>query len=51
VFDVDVEIPSEQPSEPSEVETELAQMDIDALTPREALQRLYELQAKVRNDS
>jgi DNA mismatch repair protein MutS len=36
--------------EPSAVEAELALMDVDALTPREALQRLYELQAKVRGE-
>ena len=37
-------------TEPSEVEAELASMDVDALTPREALQRLYELQAKARGE-
>jgi DNA mismatch repair protein MutS len=37
-------------TEPSEIEAELASMDVDALTPREALQRLYELQAKARGE-
>jgi DNA mismatch repair protein MutS len=34
----------------SEVEAELASLDIDALTPREAQQRLYELQAKLKGE-
>jgi DNA mismatch repair protein MutS len=37
-------------TEPSEIEAELASMDVDTLTPREALQRLYELQAKARGE-
>src|SRR5215213_4208841 len=37
-------------TEPSEIEAEVASMDVDALTPREALQRLYELQAKARGE-
>ena len=37
-------------TEPSEIEAELVSMDVDALTPREALQRLYELQAKARGE-
>jgi DNA mismatch repair protein MutS len=37
-----------QTPEPSVLETELASMDVDAMTPREAMQRLYELQAKAR---
>jgi DNA mismatch repair protein MutS len=35
---------------PSAVEAELASRDVDALTPREALQRLYDLQAKARGE-
>jgi DNA mismatch repair protein MutS len=34
---------------PSEVETELASLDVDALSPREALEKLYELRAKARD--
>jgi DNA mismatch repair protein MutS len=33
-------------AEPSEVEAELASLDLDALTPLQALTRLYELKAK-----
>jgi DNA mismatch repair protein MutS len=33
---------------PSEVETALAELDLDALTPLQALTRLYELKAKLR---
>jgi DNA mismatch repair protein MutS len=33
---------------PSEVETALAQLDLDALTPLQALTRLYELKSKLR---
>jgi DNA mismatch repair protein MutS len=39
-----------QQPERSDVEAELASLDVDALTPREALQRLYELQAKARGE-
>jgi len=34
---------------PSAVESELARMDIDGLTPIEAIQKLYELRAAVRS--
>ena len=33
---------------PSEVEAALAELDLDALTPLQALTRLYELKAKLR---
>src|SRR5690606_37974405 len=35
---------------PSEIEAELAQMDLDTLTPLQALTRLYELKSKLRRD-
>ena len=35
---------------PSEVEAELAQLDLDTLTPLQALTRLYELKSKLRRD-
>ena len=35
---------------PSEVEAELAGLDLDALTPLQALTRLYELKSKLRRD-
>ncbi len=34
--------------EPSPIETELASLDLDAMTPLEALQKLYELRARAR---
>jgi hypothetical protein len=39
-----------EPATPSEVEAELAQLDLDALTPLQALNRLYELKSKMRKD-
>ena len=35
---------------PSEVEADLAQMDLDTITPLQALTRLYELKSKLRKD-
>jgi DNA mismatch repair protein MutS len=35
---------------PSEVEAELAALDLDTLTPLQALTRLYELKSKLRRD-
>jgi DNA mismatch repair protein MutS len=37
-------------SAPSELETELASIDPDSLTPREALAKLYELKAKLKQE-
>ena len=42
------QLPLLAPATPSEIETALAELDLDALTPLQALTRLYELKAKLR---
>ena len=44
------QLPLLEPTGPSEVEAELAQIDLDSLTPLQALTRLYEIKAKLRRD-
>jgi DNA mismatch repair protein MutS len=44
------QLPLLSPAAPSEVEALLAEIDPDALTPLQALTRLYELRSKLRKD-
>jgi DNA mismatch repair protein MutS len=49
-FNPPVAAPAPAPHEPDPLHERLAELDLDALSPREALERLYELKALLRKD-